>query len=218
MLRVFKPTSPMSVGSWILSAFGSATGLAASNALLGRFPRLGRLGRAGAAALGPALSTYTAVLIADTAVPVWHEARRELPFVFAGSAMASAGAAAAVLTPLAHAGPARRLTLAGALVEIAASQAMERRLGELAEPYRRGEAAPLARAAKALTAVGAFATALPGRRRRAVAMVGGAAVLAGSFLGRRAVFRAGFESARDPRYTVEPQRRRVEERAAAAAG
>ena len=36
------------------------------------------------ALLGPALATYTAVLLADTAVPAWHEARRELPFVFAG--------------------------------------------------------------------------------------------------------------------------------------
>src|SRR5207253_1057368 len=100
-----------------------------------------------AAALGPALSTYTAVLIADTAVPVWHEARGELPFVFAGSAMASAGAAASVLTPVAYAGPARRLTLTGALLETAAAWRMERRLGELAEPYRSGTASGHAHAA-----------------------------------------------------------------------
>ncbi|MDX6668358.1 MAG: hypothetical protein QOK04_1738 [Solirubrobacteraceae bacterium] len=217
MLRVLKPTSPMSVGSWVLSGFGSATGLAAAHALLGRFPRAGRVAKPVAAALGPALSTYTAVLIADTAVPVWHEAGDELPFVFAGSAMASAGAAACALTPVAYAGPARRLTLAGALVELAAVQAMERRLGELAEPYRRGEAAPFGRAAKALTALGTAAIARAGRRHRAAAALGGAGVLAGAFLQRWAVFRAGFESAREPRYTVGPQRRRVAERAAARA-
>jgi hypothetical protein len=210
MLRVFKPTSPMSVGSWILSGFGSATGLAAANALLGRLPRLGRLGKAGAAALGPALSTYTAVLIANTSVPAWHEARRELPFLFAGSSMASAGAAAAALTPAAHAGPARRLTLAGAAIEIAAGQAMEQRLGELADPYRDGEAARYAGPAKALTALGVLAVAGAGRRSRAAAVVGGAAVLAGSLLQRLTVFRAGFESAHDPKYTVGPQRRRLE--------
>src|SRR5215212_7214165 len=82
MLRVFKPTSPMSVGTWVLSAFGSTTGIAAAHDLLG-LP----------------LATYTAVLIADTSVPVWHEARRELPLVFAASSAATAGAAAAILTP-----------------------------------------------------------------------------------------------------------------------
>ena len=43
--------------------------------------------------LGLPLATYTAALIANTAVPAWHEARRELPFVFAAGAAASAGAA-----------------------------------------------------------------------------------------------------------------------------
>ena len=43
--------------------------------------------------LGPAVATYAAVLVSDTAVPVWHEARREPPFVFASGATACAGAA-----------------------------------------------------------------------------------------------------------------------------
>ena len=42
---------------------------------------------------GPLLATYTGVLLADTAVPAWHEAYRHLPFLFAGGAMTSAGAA-----------------------------------------------------------------------------------------------------------------------------
>ena len=112
MLRVFKVTSPMSMGSWILTASGGATALATAHELFGWFRRLGPLGKAASPILGPALATYIAVLVADTAVPVWHEGHRELPFVFAGSAMASAGAAAAVLTPRAHAGPARRLSAA----------------------------------------------------------------------------------------------------------
>ncbi|MDQ3456389.1 MAG: polysulfide reductase, partial [Actinomycetota bacterium] len=58
---------------------------------VGRHPRLGRLAGAGATVLGPAMTTYTAVLLAATAVPGWHEAHRELPFVFARSALASAG-------------------------------------------------------------------------------------------------------------------------------
>ena len=41
--------------------------------------------------LGPAVASYTSVLLADTAVPAWHEGHRELPFVFAGSAVTAAG-------------------------------------------------------------------------------------------------------------------------------
>jgi len=99
MLRVVKPTSPMSMGSWILTAFGSAAGVAAASELV---PRgfVGTAGRAAglaAAALAPPLATYTAVLLADTATPSWHEAYPELPFIFAGSALAS-GAALLILT------------------------------------------------------------------------------------------------------------------------
>ncbi len=109
MLRVVKPTSPMSLGTWVLSAFSTSTGAAVASDLLGVFPRVQRALEVASALLGPALSTYTAVLITDTSVPVWHEARRELPVVFA----ASAGAAAAMLTSARNATPARRLAVGG---------------------------------------------------------------------------------------------------------
>ena len=212
MLRMFKVTSPLSVGSWILAAMGPAAAGAAVSDRLGIFPRLGRAAEAVAGLLGPALATYTGTLVADTAVPVWHEAGRELPFVFAGSAAASAGAAAVLSTPAADAGPARRLVVAGAVLELGAAQAMERRLGELGEPYHQGPAGRLARLAKACTAAGAGLVALGGRRRRGVAAAGAALVLAGSACERWAVYKAGFQSARDPRYIVEPQRARMAER------
>ena len=209
MLRMFKVTSPLSVGSWILAVIGPAAAGAAVSDRLGIFPRLGRAAEAVAGLLGPALATYTGTLVADTAVPVWHEAGRELPFVFAGSAAASAGAAAVLSTPAADAGPARRLLVAGAVLELGAAQAMERRLGELGEPYHHGPAGRLARLAKACTAAGAGLVALGGRRRRGVAAAGAALVLAGSACERWAVYKAGFQSARDPRYIVEPQRARM---------
>jgi formate-dependent nitrite reductase membrane component NrfD len=140
MLRMFKVTSPMSVGSWVLSGAGAATGLAAADAWTGLFPTAGRVARPAAALLGLPLSTYTAALIANTAVPVWHEARRELPFVFASGAALSAGGAAVALTPAAHAEPARRLAIAGAVVDLVVTEGMERRLGELGEPYKKGTA------------------------------------------------------------------------------
>ena len=209
MLRVFKPTSPMSMGSWVLAGLGPSAVNAAVTEWFGIFPRLGRVAEVVSGLLGPALSTYTAVLVANTAVPVWHEAGRELPLVFAGSAMASAGAATALLTPAADAGPARRLAVTGAVVELAAGQVMEHRLGELAEPYHQGVAGRYARLAKGCTAAGAAAIGLAGRRRRPLAMAGAGLLLAGSALERLAVYKAGFQSARDPKYVVKPQRARI---------
>jgi Polysulphide reductase, NrfD len=209
MLRVIKPTSPMSIGSWILGASSSAIALATARSVLGWFPRMGRA--AGATAiLGPALSTYTAVLVADTAVPVWHEARRELPWVFAAGGAMSAGSAVALVGGGA---PARRLALAGAAGELAATTAMEARLGELGEPYREGAAGRFGRAAKALTAAGAAVMATAGRRR-ARAAAGGALMLAGALAMRWSVYKAGFQSAGDPKYVVGPQRARREARRA----
>ncbi len=219
MLRVFKPTSPMSVGTWVLSAFGSTTTLAVAYDLLGRFPRLGRISEALSAILGLPLATYTAVLIADTSVPVWHEARRELPLIFAASSAASAGAAAAILTPIGDAGPARRLVVGGALVELGVVEAMKRRLGTfLAEPYEGGKAGRFDKLAKALSGLGAAVTAFGGRKRRSAAIIGGALILAGAACERWSIFEAGFQSARDPKYTVMPQRERLRERDGASGG
>jgi hypothetical protein len=206
MLRVFKPTSPMSVGSWILALYGPP----AAGAVTARgVPPLARTGEAVAALLGPAMAAYTGVLVADSSIPVWHEARRELPFLFAGSAAATAGAAAVLATPPEHAQPARRLALSGAALEAAAGQSMQRRLGDLAKPYEEGTAGLLDKAAKACTAAGAGLLAL-GRRRPGLARAGAALVLAGGACLRWSVYKAGFASAADPRYTVEAQRQRLE--------
>ena len=213
MLRVFKPTSPMSIGTWVLSAFGSTTGAAVAHDLLGAFPRLGRVSEALSALLGLPLATYTAVLIGATSIPVWHEARRELPLVFAASAAASAGAAVVVLTPVGDAGPARRLAVGGALLELGAVEVMKRRLGKfLAEPYEGGRPKRYDRLAKTLSGLGATVTAFGARKRRSAAIAGGALILAGAACERWSIFEAGFQSARDPKYTVMPQRERLNER------
>jgi hypothetical protein len=209
MLRMFKVTSPMSVGSWILSGSGTATGIAAANALTGLFPRAARAAKPAAALLGLPLATYTGALIANTAVPVWHEARLSLPALFAGGAAASAGAAATVFTPPRYAAPARRLALMGAAAELVTTNVMEHRLGGLAAPYHEGPSAALARAAKVLTALGGMTIGAWGHRRRSAAVLGGAALLAGAAAERFAVFQAGSESAKDPKFTVGPQRERA---------
>jgi formate-dependent nitrite reductase membrane component NrfD len=208
MLRVFKITSPMSVGTWVLSAAGAAITPAAARSVTGHPRRLGAAGGAVAAALGPALATYTAVLLSDTAVPAWHEARRHLPFTFAAGAAGSAGAAAVLLTPAADAAPARRLAIIGAAGELICTQLLTRRLGMVGRPYREGKSGKFLKLAEALTGAGALVIAGKGRSRPAAA-AGAALVLAGAMATRWSVFRAGFASSADPGYVVGPQRERL---------
>jgi Polysulfide reductase len=209
MLRVFKVTSPMSVGSWILFLSGGASNAAAALELLGIAKPVKLLAEGASFASGPALATYTGTLIANTAIPVWSEARDELPWLFGASAAASAGAAATLLTPREAAGPARRAAIGGVVAELALAKAMEKRLGFVGEVYRRGEAGRFLRISKACTAAGAGLLALRGKRSRVLAATGSALVLAGELALRWSVYKAGFQSARDPRYTVLPQRERL---------
>ncbi|MEO6703582.1 MAG: NrfD/PsrC family molybdoenzyme membrane anchor subunit, partial [Jatrophihabitantaceae bacterium] len=207
MVRVAKPTSPMSVGTWLLTGFGPLAGLAGAAELAPllaeKLPRplraparlvaaAGRPSGLAAAVIGPTIATYTAVLLADTATPTWSGARRELPFVFAGSAAAAAGGFGMLCAPVDQAGPARRLALAGAVADLAAEQAMEQRLGMVAESLHTGTAGRLMRASKALTVTGAAGSVLAGsrigRRSRALSAVSGLALLAGSACTRFGIF------------------------------
>jgi hypothetical protein len=213
MLRVFKVTSPMSVGSWLLSAYGPAATVAAGSAVTGVLPRIGMAATAGAAVLGPGVSTYTAALVTDTAVPAWHDAYREMPFLFAASSAASAGGLGLLAGPAGEAGLPRRLGVAGAVAEVAIGRVMEKRLGMVGEPYSEGKGGRYMKAGEKLLAVGA-ATAAAGRWQPVLGRVGGALMLVGSAMTRWGVFEAGMASADDPKYTVQPQRERLEARAA----
>jgi formate-dependent nitrite reductase membrane component NrfD len=210
MLRVFKVTSPMSVGSWILSGSGTFTAIATANAWTGMFPRLARAARPAAAILGLPLSTYTGALLSNTAIPAWHEARRMLPFVFATGAGLSAGAAAILVTPVNDAAPARRLALAGAVAEIATMKLMQQRLGDLAQPYKHGAASRFEHVAGGCLVAGASLLARRGGRSRAAATTAGALLLAGALSARFSVYKAGFGSAADPKHVIGPQRQRMQ--------
>ena len=212
MLRVFKPSSPMSVGSWLLAGYGPVAGAAAVSELTGILPKAGTAATLGAGLLGPAIATYTAALICDTAVPAWHAGYREMPYVFAGSAASAAGGLGLLATHPADAEPARNLAVLGATVELIAKRQLIRRLARspgqsLAEPYEAGTTGAVLRLAEFLTA-GALAGAVLGRRSRAVSALTGASLLAASAMTRFGIFEAGMASARDPKYTIVPQRRR----------
>jgi hypothetical protein len=216
MMRVFKVTSPMSVGSWLLATYVPAIWTATASTLTGRARPVGAVATAGSAVLGPAVAAYTAALICDTAVPAWHDGYREMPFVFIGSAAMAAGGLGLAGAPAAQATPARNLALLGWAAEAAALERMTRRMGLAGEPYATGRSGAYIRAGKilgALGAAGAAATAVPavagGRPGRVIAALSGAALLGASAATRWGVFHAGLASARDPQYTVVPQRERL---------
>jgi hypothetical protein len=103
--------------------------------------------------------------------------------------------------------------LAGVVLEGAAMQLMEARLGSLIfEPYKKGRGNTLRRLAQGLTLAGASLSAIWGSKSRSVAMLAGGCVLAGTACERFSVFYAGFDSANDPKYVVIPQRARVDAR------
>ncbi|GAB3572403.1 polysulfide reductase NrfD [Amycolatopsis endophytica] len=216
MLRVAKPSSPMSVGTWILVAYGPGAGVAGVAEMVpsrwwaGRLlRRLARPGGLAAAAIAPAVASYTSVLLSQTAVPAWQDAHRQLPFVFTGSAAASGAGLGLVFAPVGEAGPARRLAVIGAAAEVAGSKVIDQRLGLTSQAYTTGKAHRLRKWSEYLTLGGAAGALLAAPRGRAAAVVSGLALLAGSVLQRFGVFEAGVASTKDPKYVVVPQRERV---------
>lgn len=204
MLRVAKPTSPMSVGSWVLSGYAPLALGAAALELTGWLRWAKPAATAAAAGLGPVVAAYTAVLVSDTAVPAWHGPHRQMPFVFVGSAASAAGGLGLLFGPAAECGPARRLAVLGAATESLAVQRMQTRAGLAQECFEQGRAGTLMKASKALTATGS-ALALVGARVPVAGRLGGAALLTASACTRFAIFAAGVASTRDPRYVVQPQ-------------
>ncbi|HEY2014150.1 MAG TPA: NrfD/PsrC family molybdoenzyme membrane anchor subunit [Bryobacteraceae bacterium] len=211
MLRVFRPSSPMSVGSWVLAL---ATPLSAGSALLtmtrGVLRSVGYISGMGAGILGMPLASYTAVLLTDSAVPVWLATRKSLPLLFGASSAASL-ASVFELMPLGRRERAivHRFGFAGRLAELAAGAAVERDAGadpQVGLPFRQGVSSVLWKTAKVLTVASLVLTAIPSKssaRRTAGAICG---ILGGIAL-RFAVFQAGKASALDPRATFAQQQR-----------
>src|SRR4051812_3334429 len=146
MMRIFKTRSPMSMGAWCLSAFSGAAGLAVVADLVGRRRSARVLGGA-TAALGTYLGSYTGVLLASTAVPVWARSRLFLPPIFVCTAAATGAAAnrlvlAASGAPVGH--PSRTalgtVETAAMATELVLSSVNERRLGRFGEALDSGRA------------------------------------------------------------------------------
>jgi formate-dependent nitrite reductase membrane component NrfD len=195
MLRVFKPRSAMSVGSWTLTAF-SATSTAALAPAVGDLPALRTVGAvacASSAALGAGMLTYTGVLIGATAIPVWHDNVRLLPIHFAASGVASA---AALLTLMGHDEPALNdLAVGAAAIETLIGAAIETRDEPALAPLREGASGWVIRVGGILS--GPVPLLLrAATRQRSWRVVASVAALAGSLLTRVGWIAAGRASAR----------------------
>ena len=211
MLRVFRPSSPMSVGSWVLAGI---TPLAAASAVGG-----GLGGVAGAAAgaaglgaglLGVPLAGYTAVLLTNSAVPVWQATRRSLPALFVSSGVSTAAGLLGMLDlDEREERVVRRFGAAGRVADLVAAKAVEHeadRVPEVGLALHEGVPGALWKASEALTAASLALSLLPGNRSRTWRVVEGALGAAGSLAMRFAVFHAGKASARAPRATFHQQR------------
>ncbi|WNG62249.1 formate dehydrogenase [Archangium gephyra] len=210
MLRVFRPTSPMSMGSWALVGSGAMNSAAVLFA--GRRGWLGRVGDGAAVAaglLGLPLAGYTAVLLANTAVPVWQATRKSLPLLFTSSAVAGAGSLLELLPHSSHEAKVLHLfSTLGKVGELMAGVAVQHEasgLEVLERPLKQGVSGTLWKAARVCAAASLALGLWPGRTRWmkvAGALLGTAGVITTRF----AMFHAGKASARDPQATFQPQR------------
>jgi formate-dependent nitrite reductase membrane component NrfD len=160
MTRILKPRSPMNTGAWCLLAFSGSGGLAVGCDLLGR-PRIARGLGALTALLGSYLGSYTGVLLACSAVPLWSRSRMILGPAFVATASATGAAATRlvlVASGLPHGHPTRRalgtIETASMLAELSISALGERRLGDAARALDRGRPGVYFRTAKTLVAAG----------------------------------------------------------------
>jgi formate-dependent nitrite reductase membrane component NrfD len=212
MLRVLRPSSPMNMGTWFLSAFGGCAGLAALPVILPVPRPVRRAADAafiGAGLAGLSLTGYTGVLIAGTAVPLWQGARRSLPILFS---MSGAAACASLLDLWSPGGQGRtaahRFGLIAKAAEVAMTIALESEVSvvpRVRRPLRTGASGALWRAAQTLTAA-SFAISLFGGKRRSRQLLAGILGTAGALALRFGMVLAGRVSARDPHASFEQQR------------
>lgn len=212
MLRVFKPQSTMSMGSWVFSAFSTAAAASSFADLLRmRFGNslpiqlISGAGRAGSTVFGLPFHNYTGVLIGTTAIPVWNERVKSLPGHFG---MSGLQAGVSFLELLGHE-DSRALNLLGLLsgsMEAWEQFDIERSDSRVLEPLKSGGSGVMVQAGAWLSGpiplLLRLASCLPGehsRLRRVAAWSG----IAGSLLTRYGWVHAGAASAKDWRLPLE---------------
>jgi formate-dependent nitrite reductase membrane component NrfD len=214
MLRIFRPTSPMSIGTYVLLGFSGFSAVLAA-AQLRRDMRMGsgvlldavaRVVELPAAVFGAAMSTYTGALLGATSTPLWAASPLLIPALFGSSAIASAAAALSVAAPREGSAVLDRIELLASASELALMWGLHRQLAVKGIETKVAFAPPLLLAAAPWLRKVAPALTSPSPRRQDAApqattgrIVAAVAVLVGAFLLRHAILRAGNRSAQQPR-------------------
>ena len=214
MLRVFKVRSPMSVGAWTLAVFSSAAGLAVvceeiivRGYALDLLLLLRWLAEGAGALSGLLLLSYTSVLLAVSAIPVWSENRRLLPLHFVTSAL---GASAGVLELLGFLNPATNaMALAAAAVETCLGVSIELRGRAVDAPLREGRTGWLIRVAGTLTGPVPLLLRIFFMQAFAVRQTASVCFILGALLSRYAWIAAGRVSVRDVKALFDLQLRQT---------
>ena len=211
MFRVAKATSPMSIGTWILSGFTLASIASAGFQFLadrGRsrsgLRRAALAANLPAAALGAGMGTYTAALLASTSTPLWAAAPHALAVRFASASIAGGAATLAISEPE---GPIRRALDAITALALATELAADR--VQTAEYRRKGVSAALdggwglvekagATGLGAALPLGLYALSALRGGEGALSRVASMLTIGGSFLLRVSTMQAGDISAKDP--------------------
>ncbi len=171
MLRIFKPSSPMNLGAWALTAHGALSTLTALHALADDIelpvPGLNAVlaiipsGVPAVAGVPPALTLggYTGVLLGTSSIPVWYKSPL-LGALFMASAMSTGSAAVTLVSALSgRAEPDEHqvltpYNLALGLTELALLAGYHLTAGQWAKPLLRGRLGLLTLVATAGTAAG----------------------------------------------------------------
>ena len=220
MLRVWKPNSPMNLGSWTLTVYTLLGGVAALRELL-RVRRqdaplsgatriadetAGLVADIGGVPLGLLLAAYTGVLLSTTSTPVWSR-NPWIGALFSASAVgAGAGAVRLALEVIGEEGPGPDV-LAGVETAARTAEAIAHagflsHAGTLAKPLTEGgqKMAYLAGAIGAGIVLPELLNRLPAppQMRRGLRIAAGVLALVGGLALRHAFIAAGRPSAEDP--------------------
>ncbi len=210
MLRVFRPTSPMSMGAWILAVTGTLSSASLLYSSQNKFLRfISDAAGIKAGLMGIPLAGYTGVLLNNTAVPVWQETRRTLPVLFLFSGIAGASAVLQLLNLEDHEDSVvHKFSIAGGAGELITSVLVEKELAphpQIRRTLHEGTPGLLWKMGNILSAAGLLLTLIPGRskpKKAAAALLEASGALSMRF----AIYKAGQVSARNPESIIELQR------------
>jgi protein NrfD len=215
MMRIFRRTSPMSIGSYILTSFGMSSAIAAVPQLGGRWlpgwlRRSASLAQIPAALSGAGMGSYTGALLSATSTPMWAATPRLLTARFASAAMATSAAALSLAEELwgdrRNSAKLDKLACIARATDVALSLAANKQYRErgvassLQEPGIESAQYKLATAAAHVLPLICYglSSVMPQHSRK-LSITAALGVLAGGLLMRSVIMNAGNSSAQRPR-------------------